>query len=249
MSASLKKTSVIQKSSPTVSVIITAHREGVIVGATLRSAFEAISYLSDVYGRAAEIVVMLDNADQVTRSIVEGGLGSAGRVVETKLGDPGQVRNAGVDYATGEFVAFLDGDDLWSYNWLAEAYALASTRPDVVVHSNCNVVFGQEKNIWWHIDSEGPLFDPAYLEWGNYWDAMAFARTEIYRRFRFRPNDLSLGFGHEDWHWNVMTVRAGVPHKPAPQTVHFKRRRHGSVSAKVNERNGTVWPQEIHKTT
>lgn len=234
--------------SPDISVVITAHREGVIVGATARSAVEAIKHVQDTLGKTVEVIVILDRADDMTCAILTRGLGGIARIVETDEGDPGQARNRGTDHARGEYICFLDGDDLWSYNWLAEAYRLVEQRPDVVAHSHCNIVFGREKNIWWHIDSEGPLFDPNYLEWANYWDVMAFARTEIYRRFRFFPNDLKTGFGHEDWHWNCVTIAAGIAHKPVANTMHFKRRREGSVSAIVNERLGTVRPLTSRNT-
>ena len=35
-------------------------------------------------------------------------------------GDLGRVRNALVPRATGRYIAFLDADDLFSENWLAE---------------------------------------------------------------------------------------------------------------------------------
>lgn len=234
----------ISDTTPDISVVITAHREGVIAGATARSAREAIDHVHKTLGKTVEIIAILDRADDLTRTVLTNGLGPGARIVETDEGDPGQARNRGVDQATGEYISFLDGDDLWSFNWLTEAYKLVEMRPDVVAHSHCNITFGRETNIWWHVDSEGPLFDPQYLEWSNYWDALAFARTEIYRQFRFRPNDLKTGFGHEDWHWNCLTIAAGIAHKPVSNTIHFKRRREGSVSAKVNERSGTVWPVE-----
>lgn len=230
---------------PDITVVITAHREGVIAGATARSALEAIAHVKETLGKSSEVLLVLDRADALTRSVLANGLGSLAKVIETSLGDPGLARNVGVENAAGECVAFLDGDDLWSYNWLTEAQRLVGQRPDAVAHSNCNIIFGRERNIWWHIDSEGPFFDVNYLTWANYWDAMAFARTDIYRRFPFRANNLDVGFGHEDWHWNAMTIAAGVPHKPVPKTVHFKRRRAGSVSARVNERLGTVWPLDV----
>jgi hypothetical protein len=92
------------------------------------------------------------------------------------------------------------------------------------------------------LDSESGLCDPSYLAWLNYWDAMSFARTELYRLFPFRRNDLALGFGHEDWHWNAWTLAEGVPHKPAPKTMHFKRSRKGSQMDKVNCTGGVRWP-------
>jgi len=89
------------------------------------------------------------------------------------------------------------------------------------------------------------MFDPEYLAWRNYWDAMSFARTTICQKFPFRRNDLQLGFGHEDWHWNAWTIAEGVPHKPVLETMHFKRRRENSQMAVVDRSGSVRWPLEV----
>ena len=226
-----------------ISVIITGHRERLLAGPTARSACEAVAH-AEAQGLACEIVLVMDRSDRLTREILTAGIGECARVVESDEGDPGQARNHGIAVARGSCAAFLDGDDLWSYNWLTAAWQMAQDRPDAILHSTCNIVFGDEGNLWWHVDSEGQFFDPNYLDWANYWDAMSFASTALYRRFPFRRNDLPLGFGHEDWHWNCLTHAAGVPHKPVPETVHFKRRRKGSQMSVVNESGAVVWPLE-----
>lgn len=223
-----------------LSVVITAHREGIIAGATSRSAIAAIDRAAAEASLSCEVIVILDNSDALTRRTLHHGLkGCAPRFIETNIGDPGGARNQGVRESLGSTVAFLDADDLWSSNWLIEATKLLRERPDCIAHSTCNVQFGLERNIWWHIDSEGPFFNPDYLEWGNYWDALSMARRDLYLQFPFLPNDLKFGYGHEDWHWNAVTIAAGIPHKPVPETVHFKRRRAGSQMALV-ERSGSV---------
>lgn len=225
-----------------ISVVLTAHREGVLSGVTARSARDAIAHAAAA-GLTCEVVLVLDRASQATAAVLESAFGSLPlQVLRTDEGDPGQARNQGILAACGSFACFLDGDDLWSTNWLIEAHRLVTSRPDCVAHSACNMVFGNEKNLWWHIDSEGALFDADYLTWGNYWDAMSFARTELYRAFPFRKNDLKLGFGHEDWYWNVVTLEAGHAHKPVPGTMHFKRRRTGSQMALVDQAGALRWP-------
>lgn len=224
-----------------ISIIITAHREGLISGITARSAKEAIEVVRKD-GAETEVILVLDRSDDLTGTVLSNALASDAQVLETDLGDPGLARNAGVAKASGRFSAFLDGDDLWSINWLSEAWKLARARPDAVFHSHCNIIFGQERTIWWHIDSEGPLFDIDYLGWANYWDAMSFAASDSYRNIPFRANDLKRGFGHEDWHWNVHTIKAGIAHKPVPQTLHFKRRRAGSQMAQVAKNDAIIWP-------
>ncbi|MEV8468156.1 glycosyltransferase family A protein [Fluviibacterium sp. DFM31] len=224
-----------------ISAIVTAHREGLLAGVTARSALEAIAHATAT-GISTEIIVVLDRPDDLTRDVLANCLDADIRIVETDFGDPGLARNAGIEAAGGTCATFLDGDDLWSENWLTAAFALSTARPEAVIHSQCNIVFGGERNVWWHVDSEGDLFDPDYLRWTNYWDAMSFARTATYRDTPFRANDLKNGFGHEDWHWNVQTVAKGIPHKPAPGTLHFKRRRSDSQMANVAKHDASIWP-------
>jgi glycosyltransferase involved in cell wall biosynthesis len=228
-------------SDPGISVVLTAHREGVLAGPTIASLEAALARAAAAGLPGIEVVAVLDRPDADTAALVAAALPAARRLV-LDAGDPGVARNAGIAAAAGCFVALLDGDDLWSENWLAEAWGLVSARPDAIAHSELNLTFGAERSLWWHVDSEGPLFDPAYLDWANYWDAMTLARREVHLRFPYRPNDLALGFGHEDWHWNLVTLAAGHPHKPVPGTLHFKRRRHGSQLHKANAADSVPWP-------
>lgn len=232
------------KKMPTdITVIITAHKEGLISGVTAKSAINAIAHAKAHLNLSCEMILVLDRTDDVTRRVLEDSLESLDpTIICTDEGDPGQARNAGIAIASGICSTFLDADDLWSDNWLTEAWGLLGQRPDCIAHSSCNVVFGNEQCLWWHIDSEGPLFNPLYLEFANYWDALSMARTEIYRRFPFKQNDLKLGFGHEDWHWNRLTIMNKIPHKPVLDTVHFKRRRTGSQMSLVEQSGSVCWP-------
>jgi glycosyltransferase involved in cell wall biosynthesis len=224
-----------------ITVIITAHREGLIAAQSARSA-EAAMAEAAANSLNVEMVVVLDRADELTARVLRSALGDRARFLATDEGDPGGARNRGVAAAVGRTVAFLDADDLWSRNWLVAGHALIEARPDVVAHSACNLVFGRKRLLWWHTDSETALFDAAYLSWTNCWDALTIARTDLHLRFPFRANDLRLGFGHEDWHWNVVTLQAGFPHKPVPGTMHFKRARSGSQMELVNRVSGVPWP-------
>lgn len=225
-----------------ISIVLTAHCEGVLSGATAMSVSAAKNRFESEHSGLAEIIVVLDNADQTTRETLYTVLGGRATFIETTTGDPGQSRNEGILQARGRFAAFIDGDDLWSENWLSAAWSYAVNDPKSIYHSHCNVVFGKEKNIWWHIDSTSPFFDPLYMQWANYWDAMSLAATSIYRQFPFKKNSLGLGFGHEDWHWNCLTIAASIAHRPVPHTIHFKRRRVTSQMTAVAKADCVVWP-------
>ena len=51
-------------------------------------------------------------------------------------------RNLGIDNATGEYIAFIDGDDLWLPNKLEQQVAIMSTQPDAAM------VCGRTQ--WWY---------------------------------------------------------------------------------------------------
>ena len=228
-----------------LSIVLTAHREGILSGSTIRSALRAIER-ARAGGIVLEVVVVLDRADRPTRDILHHGFaaldGTPVRFIETDEGDPGAARNRGIEVAQGKAATFLDADDLVSENWFLAAASMIRQRPDAILHPAASLAFGQERHLWWHVDSESPLFDPLYLEWANYWIAISCARTELYRSHPFAPNALHAGFGHEDWHWNRVTLAAGHPHKPVPETLYFYRRRPGSQMAQVAAAGGVSWP-------
>jgi len=230
---------------PDVTAIVTAHNEGLYLGPALKSCDAARRFAKDTLGIETELIVIADNPDEITLQVAEGMLSRGARVIRTAYGDPGLARNRAVQDASGKYVTFLDGDDLWSSNWIAAAWQKAeANRRLAVYHSRVNVVFGQERTLWWHIDSDGPLFDPLYMRWSNYWDALCFVARNVALEIPYKANHLALGFGHEDWHWNCLTLERGIPHKPVPETIHFKRKRPGSQMRRVDSSDGVVWPLE-----
>jgi hypothetical protein len=224
-----------------ISIIFTGHREGLLSGPSCASA-RAARIGAEAAGLRVETIVVLDRADRLTSDTVRSAFGQDASFLETDTGDPGQARNAGIEKAAGICSAFHDGDDLWSANWLTACWMLNQKRPDAVLHPQVLLSFGDRRHIYLHVDSESPACEPGYLSWMNYWDSMSFARTEIYRQYPFKENDLQLRFGHEDWHWNALTLACGVPHKPVPGTMHFKRSRSGSQMSRVDGVGGIRWP-------
>jgi glycosyltransferase involved in cell wall biosynthesis len=232
-----------------VSAIMTGHREGLLSGPSITSFREAIDHARD-HGISVEPIVILDRPDAPTRTMFANADSWGAKVVSTDYGDPGVARNHGVSLASGKYVTFLDADDLWSFNWIVAAHSFCTEAGQpVIAHSQLNIIFGRERMFWLHVDSEHPDFDRDYLQIGNYWDALSFAPREIFADYPFHKNELASGYGHEDWHWNCVTLSKGFPHKPVPDTVHMKRRRHGSQSARANDSDVVPWPTDLVRFT
>ncbi len=207
-----------------ITCVITAHREQHLIYPTLKSVFRAVEYAKK-FGITSEILVTLDNSDTVTREIVERELLSTGVIESISYGDLALSRNHAVKQAKGTYLAFLDGDDLWGENWLANAFFLSESREDeIVCHPQYCIYFGQTQYIFEHVDMESPQFVREFLNNTNYWTALSFGKKSTYEKFSYKKNEIDKGFGYEDWTWNVETVEQGIIHKIIPGTMHAIRR-------------------------
>jgi hypothetical protein len=227
-----------------ITAILNLHDEGLLAGPSIHSFEAAIAY-AVAQQLAVESIVVIDRADETTKAVFEN-LQSRHKLLVVDAGDPSLARNMGVAAANGAYIAFLDGDDLWGYRWLAVAHGFCVRSPiEVIAHSEVNIIFGEESLIWWHADSEDSEFDLDFLRIGNYWDALSFARREIFIKYPFKKNDMASGFGIEDWHWNCVTFENGIAHRPVPNTVHMKRRRYSSQTFRGMAHDLVISPTEL----
>lgn len=116
---------------PLISVVIPAYN-------TRETIAEAIdSVLTQSYNNL-EIIVVDDGSPDDVATHVEQKYGSKVQLIRQQNVGLAGARNTGIQAAKGEYVAFLDSDDAWLPNKLAEQVKQISKHPDgTVFYSNC----------------------------------------------------------------------------------------------------------------
>lgn len=108
--------------------------------------------------REWELIVADDGSDPETRDYLRT-LETDNRVKLlwlTHTGIPASVRNAALAHARGEYVAFLDSDDIWAHEKLSRQTAILRSRP------TCGWCYTGVS----HIDGSGqPLAEPVFGPW------------------------------------------------------------------------------------
>lgn len=231
-----------------LAAIVTAHAEGALAGISLRSLLDATA-LARQEGLAVEVLAVLDNPTPATREAFTDAERHGVTVEEVAYADQGLVRNHAVGLTTADHVAFLDGDDLWSENWLVDGHRLCvaegTGRRRVIAHPELNWFFDNQHNLYFLPDQTDPDFDPAFLRVANPWDALCIAPRAAYVEHPFTPRAVEEGYAYEDWHWNLETFQGGFVHRVVPGTIHFKRRRKDSQFVRARARSVLPRPSAV----
>ncbi len=227
-----------------LSVVVSAHSEGPLLRPTIRSIAAAISDLA-AFSVNCELVIVLDNATAKTvreahRWAEKGRVNGTVKIVTAAHGNAGASRNTGTMHATGHYLAFCDGDDLVSRNYLVEGFRILSEASEaLIVHPGRVVSFGARSLVWTIPASESA--DHEQLIRDNLWPSSSISQRATYLKFPYNSIGVEEGFGPEDWLWNIETSIAGIPHRPALGTMFFYRvRDFGGVN---NQHRQSILPQ------
>lgn len=101
-----------------VSVIMPAYNVGAVIGGSIQSVL-------DQDYRELELIVIDDGSTDDTASVVQKLAQKDGRIrlLRQENGGVSAARNAGLAAAKGDFISFLDGDDLWEKDTLSRLMA------------------------------------------------------------------------------------------------------------------------------
>ncbi len=106
-----------------ISVIIPCYNREGFIG-------EAIQSVLNQRCHPVEVVVVDDGSTDHSKKIIEQ-FGNPVRYVFQENRGPSSARNTGLRHVNGEFVGFLDADDLWPENRLVEDLAVMNRDPDL----------------------------------------------------------------------------------------------------------------------
>lgn len=224
-----------------ISVILTFHNEGVVAHKTFLALRRMLDRL-DEEGISYEIIAHIDNGDLETKKYIRRARKKWElKVYENSFGEPSQSRNFAISKAGGKYVCLMDGDDLFSENWLLCAYRIQENSKDnVILHPECNMTFGldEQPRLWRMTDSFDIETDTLILFGRNRWCSGTFLRRDLALRYPYKK---SVGcYGFEDWHYNCETRANGVKHNIVPGSTLFYRVRKGSTYSKHVDGNTTI---------
>jgi glycosyltransferase involved in cell wall biosynthesis len=179
--------------NPSVSIIIPAHNAYKFIYETICSA------LAQTY-QDFEIIVVDDGSTDGTSDLVAQ-FGNRVKIIKQANGGAAKARNVGIQVAAGEWLAFLDADDLWLSNKLERQLEQASSEYPMVYTDryNIGVLAGLP-----HIQStlqplyEGDIFLDLLTKGNFVTTSSVLLRTEICRKFGGFCEDDHL-LPAEDW--------------------------------------------------
>lgn len=211
---------------PTISVVIPAYNGSKTILETLDSLFKQT--FTDF-----EIIVIddgsTDNMVELLKQISDPRL----RVISFTNGGLPVARNRGIDQAQGEFITFIDADDLWTPDKLETQYQALQAYPEAgVVYSwtsfideNSNFLFAWEP-LYYQGDVYADLLQQNFISSGS---NIMVRRQYIQAAGYFDPNLKSV----EDWDY-YLRLAALCPFAVVPKYQILYRRSLQSMTAKVD---------------
>jgi glycosyltransferase involved in cell wall biosynthesis len=224
-----------------ISAILNVHNEDNLVDRSYQSLIKCIEHAAN-NNIQTELIIVADNPSEGIINYFQNKNERYYNFHIVQCRDLSMARNSGAEKCRGEYIAFFDGDDLWSSNWLTECYinAKKSTK-DVVYHPEASLYFDQMHQAFFHIDSEEENFCRWDLLENNYWTSQVFLKRQVFLENPQYPLNIEKGFGYEDWQWNCNTLAKHIQHKIVPNTYHFIRVKKTGLTAML-KRNNCILP-------
>lgn len=192
---------------PKITVIIPAYNARVHIG-------EALESVREQGYEALEVVVVDDGSQDGTADYVETGWPWV-QVVRKNNGGAATARNAGLRVASGEYIAFMDADDVWLPGKLHTQVRFLERHPEAaIVCSGFRVWQPDEQgdypppqSLVADTDAEGETLDPEYSGWiyhrllldSSVWTSTVMMRRSLVAQLGEFDETLRLGQDYDYW--------------------------------------------------
>jgi len=214
---------------PRISVIVPTHCDSQFLGDALASIFEQRNL-------SLEIVIVADQPPPDHAARIASFADRARIVWLPENRGPAGARNAGLAQSQGEFVAFLDADDLWPVGRLDRLLAVLEAQP------NLGFVLGHTEIVRYRAGATAFAPEDAILSarLAYVLGAGLFRRTALERVGLFDP---TLRFG-EDSDWFIRAREQQLPCAIFPENVLYYRR-HGANMTQGKTMHELFVPQTL----
>ena len=226
-----------------LTLIVTAHDETAVAGPTMRAADLAVEAAREG-GYSVQPIIALDAATEATHAYFRQRRFDHWERRILDEGDLGRVRNALVPETDGDFIAFLDADDLFSENWLLRGLDNVRAGEERgerrIAHPELNVLFDRNLAVTRNLDQHSPLFTPFYFYLRNYYDSLCLAPRDAHISVPYVHRDIPNGLSFQDFQFAIETMAQGFVHVVVKDTIIFKRRRTASLVVESMNRKAIV---------
>jgi glycosyltransferase involved in cell wall biosynthesis len=177
---------------------------------------EALDSILEQSYPSLEVIVVDDGSTDKTRDLVTG-YGARVVYVWQENSGPGAARNRGLDSATGEFVAFLDADDLWHPEKLMIQMSRFEERPEL------ELCVAHAQNFWaQELEEEQEQFEGHRLSKPTpcYLTQAILARKNLFDKLGY----FNTRFRHvHDSEWFVRASDQGIVTELLPDVLVYRR--------------------------
>jgi hypothetical protein len=226
-----------------LTLIVTAHNETAVAGPTMRSADLAVE-AARARGYTVQQIIALDKPTEETSAYFHQARFDHWERRILHEGDLGLVRNAVIPDTEGAYIAFLDADDIFSENWLAEGLATVKAGEQrgegLIASPELQILFDRNVTATRNVEQDSPLFTPYFLYLRNYYDSLCLAPRQAHLEVPYASRDIAKGLAFQDYQFAIETMSRGWKHVTVKDTIIFKRRRSSSLVVESHARRVIV---------
>lgn len=206
-----------------LSIVIPYYNLGDYIEETLNSA------LATEYSKFEVVIINDGSTDKKSIEILEklGEKDSRIRIITIENGGLANARNVGAEHARGEYIAFLDADDLIDKTFYSKAIKLLEQYKNVSFVYSWVEFFGARTGIWPTFNTEFPYFMGM-----NMLTAFVVVRREEF--INFGANKKVMEYGLEDYEGWLSMCAHGYSGISIPETLVKYRVRPESMSRQFN---------------